>query len=67
MKKILLASVISLCSSSAWAQDNCSTALPIAAGAYFVSAVNGPQIPSPICALNGTTNVTATSSPSCPA
>ncbi len=59
MKKILLASVISLCSSSAWAQDNCSTALPIAAGAYFVSAVNGPQIPSPICALNGTTNVTA--------
>lgn len=59
MKKILLAAVVSLCSSSAWAQDNCSTALPIVAGTYSVSAVNGPQIPSPICAPNGTTNVTA--------
>ena len=59
MKKIILASIVSLCLSSAWAQDNCSTALPIVAGTYTVSAVNGPEIPFPICALNGATNVTA--------
>lgn len=35
------------------AQNTCATALPITAGTYVVSTVNGTQVPSPICAQNG--------------
>ncbi|MBL8011984.1 MAG: VCBS repeat-containing protein [Flavobacteriales bacterium] len=35
------------------AQDNCASAVPITAGTYVVSTVNGNQVPSPICAPNG--------------
>ena len=38
---------------SAQAQNSCSTALPITPGTYTVDAVNGPEIPVPICAPNG--------------
>ncbi|MEO8590814.1 MAG: CRTAC1 family protein, partial [Flavobacteriales bacterium] len=59
MKKTVLCVVLCLALSNAWAQDGCATALPIVAGTYAVTAVNGPEIPNPICALNGLTNVTA--------
>jgi hypothetical protein len=38
---------------AAQAQNSCSTALPITPGTYTVEAVNGPEIPAPICAPNG--------------
>lgn len=41
------------------AQNTCSTALPITAGTYVVTAVDGTEIPTVICAPNGSNNVTA--------
>ena len=35
-------------------QDTCSSALPIIAGYYTVDAINGTDVPSPICSDNGT-------------
>lgn len=53
MKKITL--ILTLCLFSSWsfAQDTCASALPITAGLHVVTAVNGTDIPSPICADNG--------------
>jgi len=53
MKKIIL--IISLClfSSGSFAQDTCASALPISAGLHIVDAVNGLDVPTPICANNG--------------
>lgn len=39
---------------SSVAQDTCSTALNITVGTYTVASVNGSEVPSPICAPNGT-------------
>lgn len=36
------------------AQSSCSTALPVTAGLYTVDAVDGTEVPMPICAPNGT-------------
>lgn len=36
-----------------FAQDMCSTAIPITFGTYTVDAVNGTEVPNPICADNG--------------
>ncbi len=36
------------------AQDTCIEAVPITAGYYTVDAINGTDVPSPICAENGT-------------
>lgn len=41
------------------AQNTCSTALPVTAGTYVVTAVDGTEPPTVICAPNGSTNVTA--------
>lgn len=38
----------------AFAQDTCAGALTINPGLHVVSAVNGTQVPTPICAANGT-------------
>lgn len=35
------------------AQDTCLTALPITAGIHTVGVINGTQIPTPVCAVNG--------------
>jgi hypothetical protein len=35
-------------------QNNCASALSITAGIYTIDAINGTQVPSPICAANGT-------------
>jgi len=53
MKKITL--ILTICLSTCWsfAQDTCASALPITAGLHVVAAVNGTDIPSPICADNG--------------
>ena len=38
---------------NASAQNSCSNALPVTAGTYTVDAVNGPEIPVPLCGTNG--------------
>ncbi|WP_288984851.1 FG-GAP-like repeat-containing protein [uncultured Flavobacterium sp.] len=54
MKEITLIIALSLIGHFAKAQDTCTSASPITtAGLYIVSAVNGTQVPSPICANNG--------------
>ncbi|WP_293896357.1 FG-GAP-like repeat-containing protein [Flavobacterium sp.] len=54
MKKITLIIALLFIVQLSNAQDTCATAVPITVGSYVVSAVNGTQIPSPICADNGT-------------
>ena len=55
MKKITLLITMMFFIHHSYAQDTCATALPITtAGFYVVDVVNGSQVPSPICADNGT-------------
>lgn len=54
MKKITLILAFLFIAQVANAQDTCATAVTITAGTYVISAVNGTQVPSPICADNGT-------------
>ena len=37
---------------SAYAQNSCSNAMYVTAGTYTVDAVNGPEIPVPLCGTN---------------
>jgi hypothetical protein len=54
MKKITLIIVLLFLGQLTKAQDTCLSALPItAAGTFAVTAVNGTEVPSPICADNG--------------
>jgi hypothetical protein len=54
MKKITLIIGLLFLGQLTKAQDSCVSAYPItAAGTFVVSAVNGPEVPSPICADNG--------------
>ena len=53
MKKITLIIALLFLVQFSQAQDTCATASPVSAGTYVVSAVNGTQVPSPICATNG--------------
>ena len=54
MRKIstlfILAAIASL---NAPAQNSCSSALTITTGTYTIDAVNGPEIPVPLCGTNG--------------
>lgn len=40
-------------------QSTCATPITVMAGTYTVGAVNGMQVPTPLCAPNGTENTTA--------
>lgn len=54
MKKILLLFFVCIASIfNSYSQDTCITATAITAGSFVVTAVNGTEIPSPICADNG--------------
>ena len=53
MKKTLLIILLFIFQQN-HAQDTCLSAVPITAGYYTVDAINGTDIPSPICAENGT-------------
>ncbi|WP_313807239.1 FG-GAP-like repeat-containing protein [Flavobacterium sp.] len=53
MKKITLFFLFLITSWSFYGQDTCATAQTITAGTHVVSAVNGSQVPTPICAANG--------------
>src|SRR5690606_19580063 len=52
-KNLFLLLCISFACYQANAQDTCATALAITVGECVVDAVNGSQVPSPICAPNG--------------
>lgn len=54
MKKITLLFITLLAFSfNAISQDTCATAVSVTAGTHVVSAVDGTEIPDPICAENG--------------
>ncbi len=53
MKKITLLICILFTSLAGMAQDTCATAQAITAGVYVVTAVNGTDVPNPVCADNG--------------
>lgn len=60
IKKITLSIVSLLAIGYASAQDTCATAVALpGAGLYVVSAVNGTQVPSPLCANTNGTGATA--------
>lgn len=46
-------------SSPLFGQNTCATALSVGAGVHTISAIDGTEIPTPVCAPNGATNVTA--------
>jgi hypothetical protein len=46
--------MLALLPMSAFSQNTCATALPIVAGIQSITAINGTEIPDPICAANGT-------------
>lgn len=53
MKRSLLLLLSAASAIAASAQNTCSSALTITAGTHTVDAVNGPEIPVPICANTG--------------
>ena len=53
MKKITLLIAFVFCAFNVYAQDTCDTALVITAGNHVVAAIDGSEIPMPICAQNG--------------
>lgn len=60
MKKItLLVILLHIVGINAYAQDTCAGALPItSAGSFVVAAVNGTQVPTPVCTINGSVTTT---------
>ena len=54
MKKITLLALLGLSIQITNAQSTCASALPITAGTHVVDVVNGNEVPTPICADNGT-------------
>jgi ASPIC and UnbV/Secretion system C-terminal sorting domain/FG-GAP-like repeat len=49
MKKITLLFVLLFLAQHSKAQDTCATAIAIGPGYYVVDAINGSQVPSPLC------------------
>lgn len=54
MKKTTTLMLLLFANYFAFAQDTCSTPVTISAGLHVVTAVNGSDVPTPICAANGT-------------
>lgn len=54
MKKITLFALALAAFQFNYAQDTCATAAVVTAGTHTVAAVDGTEIPDPICAANGT-------------
>jgi hypothetical protein len=53
MKKITLILISILATYVVKAQDTCTTAVPVSAGITTVGAINGTEVPDPVCAPNG--------------
>jgi hypothetical protein len=54
MKRITLLLILGLTTQMNRAQSTCATASSISAGTHVVDAINGTEVPNPICADNGT-------------
>jgi len=54
MRTLLLSVALILGATAAFGQNSCSTALTILPGTYTVTAIDGPEAPSPICIETGT-------------
>ena len=55
MKKITLLFIVFCTAFWSFGQNTCGTALTITAGLHIVTAVDGTDVPTPICAPNGAT------------
>lgn len=53
MRKITLSFLCCLISILGFSQDDCASAIAITEGIYTVDAIDGTEVPSPICAANG--------------
>lgn len=53
MRKITLSFLCCLISSLGFSQDDCASAIAITEGIFTVDAIDGTEVPSPICAANG--------------
>ncbi|WP_310555847.1 FG-GAP-like repeat-containing protein [Flavobacterium sp.] len=53
MRKITIVLSLFLGIHSSYSQDTCSGALTVTSGTFTVGAINGTDIPSPVCAQNG--------------
>ena len=53
MKKITLLFLLFCGFQISYSQDTCALAQPVTAGTYTISTINGTQVPTPICATNG--------------
>lgn len=58
MKKIILMLLLLIFAPLAKAQDTCATAVPITAGFYVVTGINGSEVPNPICTAFGAVPIT---------
>jgi hypothetical protein len=59
MRTLLTLTALIVLGIHANAQSTCATPIVVVPGTYTVAQVNGMQIPTPLCAPNGTTNTTA--------
>jgi hypothetical protein len=53
MKRTLTLFAVALMAWQAQAQNTCATAVPVSLASYYVSQVNGSEVPSPQCASGG--------------
>jgi hypothetical protein len=53
MRKITLSFLCCLISILGFSQDDCASAIAITEGIFTVDAIDGTEVPSPICAANG--------------
>ena len=53
MKKITLFLAFVFCGINLYAQDTCDTAMEVTVGLHTVDAVDGTEIPLPVCSTNG--------------
>lgn len=54
MKKLLLFIVFCFLAPRGFAQSTCATAVPVGPGLTVVDAIDGTQVPQPVCVVNGT-------------
>mgnify|MGYP001823414331 CR=1 FL=1 len=53
MKKITFLIAFVFCGINLYAQDTCNTAITVSAGLHTIDAINGTEIPLPVCSTNG--------------
>ncbi|MBS1548036.1 MAG: hypothetical protein JSU02_11805, partial [Bacteroidetes bacterium] len=53
MKKTVLALALGLLAWHANAQNSCATAVPLVMGNYYISQIDGSEVPEPVCSTGG--------------